>query len=84
MSIAGTVFSKLLFIDPGGVDWFFLPAFIYVTLVLVGGFVMRAKGFDFSTLDLSRPYILPFIGSEFLFAFLFAAKGISPFIYFQF
>jgi alginate O-acetyltransferase complex protein AlgI len=84
MSIAGTVFSKLLFIDPGGVDWFYLPAFVYLVIVLVGGFVMRAKGFDFAALDLSRPYILPLIGSEFLFAFLFAAKGISPFIYFQF
>jgi alginate O-acetyltransferase complex protein AlgI len=84
MSIAGTVFSKLLFIDPVGVDWFYLPAFGYLVIVLIGGFVMRVTGFDFSTLDLSRPYILPLIASEFLFAFLFAAKGVSPFIYFQF
>ncbi|MEW5939058.1 MAG: MBOAT family protein [Chloroflexota bacterium] len=84
LDIAGVVFGKLLFLDPAGVNWFYLPAFFYMTVVLFGGLVLRARNLDFTRLDLTRPYVLPFIVSEFLFVYLFAAKGVAPFIYFQF
>jgi hypothetical protein len=55
-----------------------------MVVVLIGGLVMRARNIDLAALDLSRPYVLPFIFSEFLFVYLFASKGVAPFIYFQF
>ena len=78
------VFRKLLFIDPAGVDWFYFPAILYITVVLLGGFVLRIWQLDLNKLDFKQPYLLPVIASEYLFAFLFASNGTSPFIYFQF
>jgi alginate O-acetyltransferase complex protein AlgI len=84
LDVAGIVFGKLLFLDPVGVNWFYIPAAFYMVVVLIGGLVMRARNIDLAALDLSRPYVLPFIFSEFLFVYLFASKGVAPFIYFQF
>ncbi len=84
MSVAWQVTQKVLFIDPAGVDWYFLPAIVYMLIVLFGGFVLRARKIDLATYDLKEAYVLPLIGAQYLFAFLFAAGGSSPFIYFQF
>ena len=84
MSIAYEVTKKLLFINAAGVDWFFFPAIFYMVVVLAGGFYLRAKKIDLSKIDLREPYVLPLVAAQYLFAFLFAAGGTSPFIYFQF
>ncbi|MEW5939294.1 MAG: MBOAT family protein [Chloroflexota bacterium] len=81
---AWLVTKKLLFLGGPGVDWFFFPAIFYMSVVLAGGFFMRAKKIDLAKIDLEQPYVLPFIAAQYLFAFLFAAGGTSPFIYFQF
>lgn len=84
MNIAWQVTKKLLFIDSAGVTWFFIPALFYMVVVLAGGFIMRARKIDLAKIDLTQPYVLPLIAAQYLFAFLFAAGGSSPFIYFQF
>lgn len=84
MSTAYEVTKKLLFINSAGVDWYFFPAIFYMIVVLAGGFYLRARKIELSHLDLSQPHVLPFVAAQYLFAFLFAAGGTSPFIYFQF
>ncbi len=84
MDIAWQVTKKLLFINPAGVNWFFFQAVFYIVVVLAGGFMMRAWKLDLAKIDLKQPYVPPLIASQYLFAFLFAAGGTSPFIYFQF
>ncbi len=78
------IFSKLLFLDPQGVSWMFLPALVYLIVVLTIGIVARRKVFDHEQLNLSRPYTLPLVLTQFLIAFVFTANNTSPFIYFQF
>jgi len=84
MNVAYLVTRKLLFMDPLGVDWFFFPAIFYTLVVVLGGFVLRARKIDLAHIDVQRPHVLPLIAAQYLFAFLFAAGGTSPFIYFQF
>lgn len=84
LSVALEVSKKMLFIDPSGVNWYFFPALFYTFIVLVGGFLLRASKIELAAFDLKQPYALPLIAAQFLFAFLFAAGGTSPFIYFQF
>ena len=84
MEIAWQVTKKLLFIDPLGVQWIFIPAVLYMGIVLAGGFLLRARKIELAKMDVRQPYALPLIASQYLFAFLFAAGGTSPFIYFQF
>ena len=79
------VFSKLMFINPEGVAWFYGPALFFVPIVFFGGLIARMEKpveiFDFSP---GKPISLAFIAFEFLIVFLFAADNASPFIYFQF
>lgn len=82
--IAAEVFKKLLFINPVGAQWLFAPALFYGLIVLVGGYYLRSRHAEGLPFDTRQPYVLPFIFAEYLFAFLFAAGGTSPFIYFQF
>ncbi|MDO8755680.1 MAG: MBOAT family protein [Anaerolineales bacterium] len=84
LQIAGEVFKKLFFISPVGAQWFFAPALFYVLIVLAGGFYLRIRHADGFLSDTRQPYVIPVIAAEYLFAFLFAAGGTSPFIYFQF
>ena len=84
MEIAWQVTKKLLFIDPLGVQWIFIPAVLYMGIVLAGGFLLRARKIELAKMDVRQPYALPLIAAQYLFAFLFAAGGTSPFIYFQF
>ena len=82
--IAREVIKKLLFVHPVGAEWVFAPAILYMGLVLLGGFYLRAREGRILFAESWRPYIVPLIAAEYLFAFLFAAGGTSPFIYFQF
>ncbi len=82
--IAAEVFKKLLFIHPVGAHWFFAPAAFYMLIVIIGGFYLRLRKPDGFLSDYRQPHVIPVIAAEFLFAFLFAAGGTSPFIYFQF
>ncbi len=84
MEMAGQVFSKLAFIDPGGVVWFFYPAALYLLIVFIGGLLMRLKKIDLATMDYYQPYFFPVLAAEYLFIFLFATRNNSPFLYFQF
>lgn len=84
MSTAYEVTKKLLFLNSTGVDWYFFPAIFYMIVVLGGGFYLRARKIELSRVDISQPYVLPLVAAQYLFAFLFAAGGTSPFIYFQF
>ena len=84
MYIAFQVSRKLLFIQPDGVQWIYLPAIIYTLIVLAGGFLMRAWKIDLAKIDIQQPYVVPMIVIEFVFAFLFSVDNTSPFIYFQF
>ncbi|MBM3153108.1 MAG: MBOAT family protein [Chloroflexi bacterium] len=78
------VFEKLLFLQPDGITWLYLPALIFVPIVFLGGLVARNQKWDLSRLTVAKPYAIPLVLAEFLFAFLFAAGAQSPFIYFQF
>ena len=84
LSTAYEVTKKLLFINSAGVNWYFFPALLYMIVVLAGGFYLRSRKIELSQVDLRQPHALPLIAALYLFAFLFAAGGTSPFIYFQF
>lgn len=84
VKITQQIFSKLLFLNPVGVTWIFMPALVYLGIVLVIGIMARVKLFDHDQLDLTQPYVLPLIMTQFLIAFIFSANNTSPFIYFQF
>lgn len=83
-ALALVIFKKLLWIDSGGITWFFAPACAFIVIVIGGGLFMRHRHIDLDKLDLTKPYALPAIVSLYLFALLFAVEGASPFIYFQF
>lgn len=78
------VISKLLFINPEGVAWFFAPALFLVPIIFVGGLISRMGTQKFFELSPEKPFTLSFIAVEYLIVFLFAADNSSPFIYFQF
>jgi alginate O-acetyltransferase complex protein AlgI len=78
------VFRKLLFINPDGITWFFLPAFVYIVIVLGGGLFLRSTKIEFTKIDLKQSYMMPLIVTQYLVAFLFASTNPAPFFYFQF
>lgn len=82
--VALWVTKKLLFIQPDGIQWYFLPAISYMLIVLVGGFLMRTWKIDLGKINVQKPYVLPMIAGQYIVAFLFAVSNASPFIYFQF
>jgi alginate O-acetyltransferase complex protein AlgI len=84
LHITREIFSKLLFFNPEGVSWIFLPALTYLIVVLIIGIIARLKALNHEQLNLSQPYILPLVLTQFLIAFVFMANNTSPFIYFQF
>ncbi len=84
LSTAASVMKKLFFVNSQGVDWFFLPGFIYALMVVAGGIVVQRFNMDLTVLSLSKPQTLALIIVMFLVAFLFASGGVAPFLYFQF
>jgi alginate O-acetyltransferase complex protein AlgI len=84
VEITRQMFSKLLFLNSSGVSWMFLPALVYLVIVLVAGIAARVNLLGQAPLDWGKPYVLPLICAQFLLAFVFAANHASPFIYFQF
>jgi len=78
------VFSKLLFVDRFGIDWFYIPAMVVVPSFFLGGYLWCHYNLDMPQLNLEKPYTLAYILFIALVIFYFAAFNPSPFIYFQF
>lgn len=84
LPIMTTVFSKLLFITPGGVNWYYQPAVFLTPLIIIGGWLYRTFEKKISLPAVSYPVQFAIMGLEAIVIFFFAPLNISPFIYFQF
>jgi alginate O-acetyltransferase complex protein AlgI len=84
IAITQLVLSKLLFLSPTGINWFYQSAVIFVPLVILGGWIYRSVEGKFHLPTLSYPVQFSLMALEVLFIYFFASLNISPFIYFQF
>jgi alginate O-acetyltransferase complex protein AlgI len=78
------IWRKLMFLEPDGVDWLFVPAALAVPTMVVGGYVARHWKQAFPVLPVSSPLFPAALTLGALVVYLFAALSLSPFIYFQF
>ncbi|GER80390.1 D-alanyl-lipoteichoic acid acyltransferase DltB [Candidatus Denitrolinea symbiosum] len=78
------VLSKLFFISTSGVHWQHAPALAFVPIIIIGGWIMRARNFEIPKLTLEQPYAIPLLMAEYFWVYLFFPANINPFIYFQF
>ncbi len=77
--------EKILFITPGGVNWWYVPAILYTAAVVIGGLVLSRMNFSFQQISsIPKPFALAFLVFEYVFVLLFFSNNLSPFIYFQF
>jgi alginate O-acetyltransferase complex protein AlgI len=84
MPVVGVIFSKLFFLDTGGVEWLFTPGIVFTSAVILGGLIMRSVEWNIPTLNYSKPISLAFLMIVFVWVYLFAATEVNPFVYFQF
>ena len=84
MLILGSIFSKLFFLVPGGVDWWYTPGVLFTAIIVIGGLVMRSLNKEIPTLNYSKPVSLAFLMIVFVWVYIFAATEVNPFVYFQF
>jgi hypothetical protein len=73
-----------LFIDPVGVNWWYMPAVLFFILVVFGGLAVNTYRISFEKISVDRSFSMAFLVFEYVFVLLFFTKNISPFIYFQF
>jgi len=84
LETTGTIWRKLLFIDPAGITWWFTPAILAIPLMILGGFLARRWEWSFPIIPKWSPLLPAVLALSTLLVFLFAALDSSPFIYFQF
>ncbi|MEW5938234.1 MAG: MBOAT family O-acyltransferase [Chloroflexota bacterium] len=80
----GAIFSKLFFLSNYGVGWHYTPGTLFIVVVVLGGMVMRSLNFNVTTLNYSRPLSFAVLVMMFVWAYIFAAAKMDPFVYFQF
>lgn len=78
------VLSKLFFLSSEGIQWLHTPAIVFVPVVVIGGWFMRARRIEIPKLTPGQPYAIPFLAAVFFWVYLFFPADINPFIYFQF
>ncbi len=78
------VLSKLFFLSPGGLHWWYTPTVVFVPIVVIGGWIMRQKTLEIPRLSFSQPYAIPLLLAVYFWVYLFFPTNINPFIYFQF
>jgi hypothetical protein len=78
------VWEKLLFLDSGGLAWWFVPAVLSVPAMVVGGFLARREEWRFPIAATWNPLLPAMLLLGAFLVFFFAALDSSPFIYFQF
>ncbi len=78
------ILSKMFLLIGGGVQWFYLPALVFVPVIFVGGLLLSSGKYKLPNLTLDKPYAIPLLLMEFFWVYLFAPVNVNPFIYFQF
>jgi alginate O-acetyltransferase complex protein AlgI len=84
LPIASEVFSKLFFIAPSGIQWFYTPALLFVPSVIFGGLFLASRKYAIPLLTIDKPYAIPLLVAEYFWVYLFFPADVNPFIYFQF
>lgn len=83
-SDASAMLRRMMFIGPGGVEWYYVPALAAIALATVlHVWVLMRRERDLR-LDLTRPVAWPALTVLLLLVLLYAPFGTNPFIYFQF
>jgi alginate O-acetyltransferase complex protein AlgI len=84
LGITKIVLSKLFFLSPGGLQWWYTPSVFFVPIVVIGGWFMRRRKFEIPKLTLAQPYAIPILATVYFWVYLYFPTNINPFIYFQF
>jgi alginate O-acetyltransferase complex protein AlgI len=80
----GLIFSKLFFLSPTGIEWFYQSAVFFVPLFILGGWIYRSIENRIQMPIISYPVQFSLMALEILFIYFFASLTTSPFVYFQF
>lgn len=84
MSVTTTIFEKLFYVTPQGVEWFSWPVFLVVFAFVVGGYVAQRWKFTVPILSIRHSYTPAWLLLQVLMIYFWAPTNVSPFIYFQF
>ena len=78
------IFRKLFFFSTSGIYWHYAPGVLFIIVVILGGMVMRSRNTNVTTLDYSKPFSVAILVMVYVWAYIFAATNVNPFVYFQF
>lgn len=84
LDVTRVIFSKIIFVDPSGVLWWYAPAILFSIVVVCGGLIISTFRITFGKVAVASPFSVAFLFSEYVFVLLFFSTNASPFIYFQF
>jgi len=84
LSVSWSIYQKLFFFSNKGVHWYYTPGVLFTLIVILGGMIMRIRNFNVSTLKYSTPFAYAILAMMYVWAYIFAAANVNPFVYFQF